>query len=372
MTEPRIWAPPGSGAPGSENNREPAAAAPPARVERDSPERETEIPLRPLGVSEILDGAITCVRRSPRATLGLSVVLVGAVQVLLVVVQAYVLGNQIQVAATPAQVFRRLGPTYVLQLVEMLFMAYVVLILSGLLAPVTARMLFGRTTSLAQALALARLRLLATATAVLLPVAVPLLPVLLAVVFGASDAVIVVTLVPGILGAVLVLVAAYVWFALATPIAVLEDRGVFEAMRRSAEIVRGRWWRMFGVLALAFAITAFVGTLVLRLPFALVESLILAVDKEPGGWMLVALVAIGALGGIVSGTLVAPFNAGVICLLYADRRMRREAFDLELDLDPADDPVAAWLPGPLTEAGSGPQPRMYRPPMPPPPPGWRR
>jgi hypothetical protein len=74
----------------------------------------------------------------------------------------------------------------------------------------------------------------------------------------------------------------------------------------------------------------------------------------------------------------------VIAMLYADRRMRREAFDLELQMDPPEDLVAAWLPGPLTAAGSGPQPKMPRgapwsrrapaPPPPPPysPPGWPR
>ena len=55
-----------------------------------------------------------------------------------------------------------------------------------------------------------------------------------------------------------------------------------------------------------------------------------------------------------------------------------EAFDLELQLDRPDDPIGAWLPGPLTVAGSGPQPKVPRPslmaPPPPPPhyPGWGR
>jgi hypothetical protein len=376
MTEPRIWVPPGSGAPGSATPRpEPATEAPRA----ESTERETEIPLRPLGVSEILDGAITCVRRSPRATLGLSAILTSVVQVILVVVQTFLVGTRIRPDATPGELFRSLGPTYVVQLVEVLLTTYVVLLLAGLLAPVIGRMLLGRTTSLGRAWSLARSRLprlLGTATAVmgavLVAVALPLVPFVLAVALGAPAGAITVALIFGVPAAFLLMVACYVWLALATPIAVLENRGVFAAMRRSAEIVRGRWWRVFGVLALALAITMFAGNFVLQLPFAAAQGGIVAVDKEPTGWVFIAFVAIGALGGIIAGTLVAPFDAGVIGLLYADRRMRREAFDLELALDPPDDPVAAWLPGPLTAAGSGPQPRIRRPPIVLAPPGWRQ
>jgi hypothetical protein len=116
----------------------------------------------------------------------------------------------------------------------------------------------------------------------------------------------------------------------------------------------------------------------LPMPFGVVQQIVLALRPEPNGWTLAGLVALGAIGRIIAGTLVNPFNAGVLAILYADRRMRREAFDLELRLDPPADPLAAWLPGPLTAAGSGPQPPVPRsappPPTyaPPPPPGWRR
>jgi hypothetical protein len=105
-----------------------------------------------------------------------------------------------------------------------------------------------------------------------------------------------------------------------------------------------------------------------------VQKLVLSASPDPTGWTLVGFVAIGAVARIIAGTLLNPFNAGVITLLYADRRMRREAFDLELQMEPPADPLIAWLPGPLTAAGSGRQPRIPRPgfvPPPGPPPGWR-
>jgi hypothetical protein len=45
-----------------------------------------------------------------------------------------------------------------------------------------------------------------------------------------------------------------------------------------------------------------------------------------------------AIGGVISGTLVRPFSAGVIALLYIDRRMRAEALDLTLQQAAATQP----------------------------------
>jgi hypothetical protein len=44
---------------------------------------------------------------------------------------------------------------------------------------------------------------------------------------------------------------------------------------------------------------------------------------------VVALILI-AIGGAIGQIITAPFNAGVVVLLYTDRRIRAEAFDLVL------------------------------------------
>jgi hypothetical protein len=363
------------------------SVAPPPEPPAADDTFESEIPLRPLGVSELLDGAIAYVRRNPRATLGLSAILTSIVQLAVTVVQYIALGGRIRTdVQTPAELTRALGPASMTSLVGLVLTAYVVLLLSGLLAPIMGRTLLGRATSFGQACKHGRSakgRLIGTATAVLLIVlvamALPLAPLVTAIVVHAPTTVQALAAVLGVPVAVVLMVVGYVWFALATPIAVLERRGVRAALRRSAEIVRGRWWRMTGVLTLALVITMFVELIVLPVPFAVAQQIILAFDKEPHGWLLVAVIAVGAVGRIIAGTLVNPFNAGVIALMYADRRMRREAFDLELQLEPSDDPMDAWLPGPLTAAGSGPQPKTPRRPLvaPPPPPGppfpgWHR
>jgi hypothetical protein len=411
VTDPRTWAAPGSGTPPDDQPAPPDSAppdsAPPASAPpADEIELETEIPLRPLGVSEILDGAVTCIRRNPRATLGLSAILTTAIQVAVTLTQYFLIGTQARTEITPGAIARTLGWAFVIEAVALLLTAYVVLLLGGLLAPVMARMLLGRPTSFARTWRVARphlWRLLAAATiviaAVFLALAVPFAPLTAAVATGAPDGLQALAWILGVPVAFALMVLGYVWFAFTTPILIMERRGVIASLRRSAEIVHGRWWRTFGILFLSLLITVLTEFLVLPAPFTVVQRIVLAARPEPTGWVLVGLVALGAVGRIIAGTLVNPFNAGVIAIVYADRRMRREAFDLELQLDRPEDPLAAWLPGPLTAAGSGPQPKVrrgtagwtpsapppygppppYRPPPPyappppesPPPPGWR-
>lgn len=388
MTDSRDWAAPGSGTPAPAPPAE--ALEPLASPADDDVELETEIPLRPLGVSEILDGAVTYIRRNPRATLGMSAILTCVVEVIITLAQYFFIGAQARTEVTPGVLARSVGWAFLTLAGGMVLTAYIVLLLGGLLAPVMARTLAGRATSFGHAWRIARPyvpRLLGTATIMILimvlAVAIPFAPLTAAVLAGAPAGLQALTWIIGVPLSLVLLVSGYVWFALATPILVMERRGVIASLRRSAEIVRGRWWRTFGVLVLAQVIAVLAGSVVLPMPFALVERIVLGLNSEPTGWTLVGLVALGAIGRIIAGTLVNPFNAGVIAIFYADRRMRREAFDLELQLDPPDDPLTGWLPGPLTVAGSGPQPKVPRgpltaPPGPPPyappypPSGWSR
>jgi len=57
-----------------------------------------------------------------------------------------------------------------------------------------------------------------------------------------------------------------------------------------------------------------------------------------------------AIGGAIGQIITSPFNAGVVVLLYTDRRMRAEAFDLVLQSGaatppgtPADSTDHLWL-----------------------------
>lgn len=88
-----------------------------------------------------------------------------------------------------------------------------------------------------------------------------------------------------------------IW-AVLMPVLVIERRGVFGSFRRSRQVVRGHGWQVFGTLALLFLVMIIVG-LVLGTFFVALP------DAVRGG-----------LGNIVTGTLVAPYIAVVVTLMY--------------------------------------------------------
>lgn len=125
-----------------------------------------------------------------------------------------------------------------------------------------------------------------------------------------------------LLAAVPAALAVGVSFALALPAAVEEPIGPVRALRRSTRLVRGRFWRTLGIVALAYLITNIV-SLLATLPFGVPGTLF-------GG-------ALGAtftgLGGTVSGLLATPLLGAALTLLYLDARVRKEGIDLEQMLE---------------------------------------
>lgn len=88
------------------------------------------------------------------------------------------------------------------------------------------------------------------------------------------------------------------FLALIVPVIVLENRGVVEAFRRSAELVRGNGWHVFGVLVLTMVVYIVVGFII---------GLVL---------LVLAPWARDFLSTIISGTLLAPFTALALTLTY--------------------------------------------------------
>jgi hypothetical protein len=92
--------------------------------------------------------------------------------------------------------------------------------------------------------------------------------------------------------------------------------------------VRGSWWRTFGIYLLATILASVVAS-VLAVPFALAGTF-LSLDSLASGSLPLTYTVPLALGTLVTGVVTLPFSAGVVALLYVDRRIRREALDLEL------------------------------------------
>ena len=143
---------------------------------------------------------------------------------------------------------------------------------------------------------------------------------------------------------------------------VLEGRGPIDAMRRSWQLVTGDFWRVFGILLLTAVIVFFV-SLAVSAPFTAFSSLgDVNSDGLDEGFAL--SMVLGAVGAIIAGTITSPFSAAVNALLYADRRMRAEAFDLVLQTEAVERQRGGQPTGPLDlwhpSYGSG----GYRPPPP--------
>lgn len=138
----------------------------------------------------------------------------------------------------------------------------------------------------------------------------------------------------GFAAACVVMLWLNVSFALAAPALMLERQSIVAALRRSAKLVRGAWWRTFGILALTWLLT-FLLTFLVSIPFGAIAVIADGTDvseffssNPPSfGWPFLIITGIGE---VIVSTLIYPFVAGVMALLYVDQRIRREALDLDL------------------------------------------
>lgn len=127
-----------------------------------------------------------------------------------------------------------------------------------------------------------------------------------------------------LLAAVPVGLAAHALFTPAAAVVVVERRGPFAALRRSVALVRPRLLPVLGAVVLAGLVASLVQGALSALP-----SMIAMVVGLDAGWIL-----LGA-GAIAAGLVVTPYGALVSALVYADGRVRQEAWDLEVVADAA-------------------------------------
>ncbi|TGB15238.1 hypothetical protein [Streptomyces sp. MZ04] len=141
----------------------------------------------------------------------------------------------------------------------------------------------------------------------------------------------------GLLFLLLVVVTAlaawlYVLFAFAPAATVLESAGPLQALRRSVRLVRGAWWRTFGISLLAGLIIVGV-SLAVRLPLQFATPNPPTVD--PGSSTSTVLLdqlrsqfglyaVLGLVGTFLTQLVASVFLPLVTALLYIDRRIRKE------------------------------------------------
>ena len=114
----------------------------------------------------------------------------------------------------------------------------------------------------------------------------------------------------------------YVAFAFAVPALLVENVRGTKALGRSFALVRGQWWRIFGILIVGFFLAGVIAGIV-QGAFALI--LLVGIDSSS----LSALV-ISSLAGAAALVVSTPIQAAIQTVVYFDMRVRKEAFDLEL------------------------------------------
>jgi hypothetical protein len=296
------------------------------------------VPLRPLTVGELLDGAVSIIRRYPRPTLGMSALVAVVTTVLkvaaLLATDVSAFTSEVRsgrdsagvgttgsgggsLGGIPGSVFGFLGG----------------LVLTGALVVVVGKAVLGNPTSTGEVWRTVRGRLWALIGLALLTglicggVAAAGVGAAIGIGLVAGPLGLIVAIPLGIAG-VLGSIYLYGRLSLAPAVLVLEKAGIRTALSRSGALVKGSWWRVFLILVLTSIISFFVAG-ILIVPFAIIGFITLfSSDASTGA--AIALIVLTQVGAGLASFLVAPFTASVRALLYVDRRMRAEGLDLTL------------------------------------------
>jgi hypothetical protein len=276
------------------------------------------IPLRPLTVGEIVDGAVTTMRKYPVLLLGAAAVVAAITQIAGLLVQLPFLDDLTSVARLDPntmtqqeaidQVTRGVTGFLTGTALSLLLLLVGTVFLSGFITVVVGHAVLGRPVTFSQAWEEFKPRLLPLLGATLLSGLVVTVGTILCIL-------------PGIYVGVL--------FSLIGPALVLERCGVGTAFTRSRVLVNGAWWRTFGILVLA-AVISWVISWIISLPFGLLGAASNGFSAEPTAALSIGSLVLSTIGAIIASTITLPFSSAVNVLIYVDRRMRAEGMDIEL------------------------------------------
>jgi hypothetical protein len=314
------------------------------------------IPLRPLSLSDIFNGAVAYIRANPKATLGLTTIVVLAAQILALILSVGPLAASGDLASTlagdevptgvlvgsTASSLAGAGATWLSGI-----------LLTGMLTVVVGRAVFGTGITIGEAWQRVRPRLWALigfavlegiGAAVVVGIGIG---IVLGIGFAANGVAAALVGIPLALALIALLVYLGTMLAFTPAIIVLERLGIFPAISRSFKLVRNDFWRVFGIWLLGQIVAGLIAGAV-TVPFSFGGQLLL-VSASSTGAVLIALVLL-SVGSAIGQIITAPFSAGVVVLLYTDRRIRAEALDLVLQTGaafgpgaPADSTDHLWL-----------------------------
>ncbi len=294
------------------------------------------VPLRPLSLGEIYDGAFRSVRANPRVMFGFSALIVaascivgGLLWYLLVPTLSSWLGSTLPEEAAYDPYSGIDATASVLGMYALMpFLLLAGAALSGVLTVSVSRSVIGQKISVNELWSRywRRVGLVVLATLLIGLTSVVAWALLIGLVIAVGAAVGGLAVLVAILGGA-ALVACTVWFTIRVlfvpPVLMLEDLRFWPSITRAWRLTRGSFWRIFGIWLLAQVIT-YIASQILSVPLSLLSVFFIS-DMASGGF-----IALMTVGMAVSYALPAVFIAAVVALQYIDVRIRKEGLDVQL------------------------------------------
>jgi hypothetical protein len=253
------------------------------------------LPLRQMGIGELIDAAVKLYRRDWLALMGIVAFVIVPVTFVEFWVTQAILGTGLAAPAVSDEVAIQF------LVVTIVFLAVQFLIVQPFLVAAVARAAadayLGERVSIGRTYRYALGKLPAILWVTILTSILTLIGFILLII-------------PGII--------AFVRLSVTPPVVIVEDVRGTKAVGRSWRLTKGHFWRLLGALILS-ALIAAIGALIITIPTEFV-----AFTLGPGGW------PVSALGSVLASIVVTPFSMLIIVLLYFDLRIRKEGFDIEV------------------------------------------
>ena len=311
------------------------------------------IPLRPLSIGDIYQGAFAAIKTNARTMFGFTTALLGVAIVISIginyLIINLVLPSYINTNSPYASVFGSVFTTFS-QLGGTLLQNLATVLLSGLIVVAVSRSVLGRVASSKEVwertkskfLPLIGLNIITSIiSGLMMIIGIILFFILLAGVAASAETETELFQDLGItLVGILILVVAgaivgsylYIKFSVAPPAMVLENLGVFASIGRSWSLTRGNFWRLFGIniltnIIISMVTGVFSGVVVLLGTFSTVVAS--SSTNDFMGALSITFI-ISMVMTAISLLITLPFSSSVNALLYIDLRMRKEGLDVEL------------------------------------------
>lgn len=324
-----------------------------------SPQRELVtsmplFPLRPLGLGEVLGAAVRIYRLRTRSVLAVAAIVYGIAFVVLTLSTGAsmvpMIGDMRASFESPETTtitgMNSVGDVLITVLTTVLS-SIVTLLASALVTVALTRIAMGeatgRSVSTAEMWSTMRRRGLAAVGVNLMIGLLSLVAFLVVAGLGSLPLIILqeataLTIIPLVLCIVLaLLLMLWIWArtVLAIPALVIEEKGALGAIGRSFSMTRGRrLWRVLGTSLLVYVLYSVAANVVTGVFSTLATIIYVVILLASGGEALILGMAVMTilmmLGSFAATVLLAPFLSAGFVAIYADQRMRHEAWDVEL------------------------------------------